>query len=86
MPLSRESIIHDLNRIFKENFEIEDPGPDENLSQAYEFDSIDAIELLVEIEKILGFNLTQEEKKQAVEIRTINQICDYMEGLAEDRA
>ena len=52
----------------------------------YEFDSIDAIELLVEIEKMLGFILTQEEKKQAMNVRTLAQVCDYIETIAATRA
>ncbi len=72
--------------VFAENFEIENPGLDEDLREAYEFDSIDAIELLVEIEGMMGVSLTQEEKKQAMDIRTINQICDYIESLEGARA
>jgi acyl carrier protein len=82
MKLDREVIIKELNRIFDEKFEIENPQIDADLREEYEFDSIDAIELLVEIEKILGFSLTQEQKKMAMDIRTINQICDYIEKMA----
>jgi acyl carrier protein len=86
MKLTRKEILHDLIRIFRENFEIDNPGTDDDLRKEYEFDSIDAIELLVEIEKMLGFTLTQEEKKQAMDIRTLDQICDYVESLAATRA
>ncbi len=81
MTLTREKILNNLSEIFRTRFEIENPGLDENLREAYEFDSIDAIELLVEIEKMLGVSLTQEEKKSAMNVRTINQICDYIESL-----
>ena len=86
MQLTRREILHDLIRIFRENFEIDNPGTDDDLRSKYEFDSIDAIELLVEIEKMLGFTLTQEEKKQAMDIRTLDQTCDYIETLAGTRA
>lgn len=86
MDLNREKLKDDLIRVFAENFEIENPGLDDDLREEYEFDSIDAIELLVEIEQILGVALTQEEKKSAMHVRTINQICDYVESLAEARA
>jgi acyl carrier protein len=86
MKLTRKEILHDLTRIFRENFEIDNPGTEEDLREEYEFDSIDAIELLVEIEKMLGFTLTQEEKKQAMDIRTLDQVCDYVEALATTRA
>jgi len=85
MQLTRREILNALIQIFRENFEIDNPGTDDNLREEYEFDSIDAIELLVEIEKMLGFTLTQEEKKQAMDIRTLNQICDYIEALASTR-
>ncbi len=85
MALDREEIINQLMRIFEDCFEIENPGLDDNLRDEHEFDSIDAIELLVEIEKMLGFKLTQDEKKAAMDIRTINDICDYIEGLQAER-
>ncbi|NNL77303.1 MAG: acyl carrier protein, partial [Desulfobacterales bacterium] len=43
-------------------------------------------ELLREIEILLGSELTRAEKKNAMEIRTINQILDYIELLAQARA
>lgn len=82
MQLTRKEILHELIRIFRENFEIDNPSTDDDLRNEYEFDSIDAIELLVEIEKMVGFTLTQEEKKQAMDIRTLDQICDYIETSA----
>jgi acyl carrier protein len=85
MALTRENIQLELMKIFEENFEIENPDPDDDLREKYEFDSIDAIELLVEIEHLLGFKLTQEEKKQAMGIRTINHIYDYMEAMEKSR-
>jgi len=84
--MTRQEIEKEIINIFRREFEVENPGLDENLREAYEFDSIDAIELLLEIEKLLGFELTQEEKKQAMEIRTINQICDYIEGIISQRS
>ena len=85
MALTRENIQLELMRIFEKNFEIQNPDPDDDLREKYEFDSIDAIELLVEIENLLGFKLTQEEKKQAMGIRTINHIYDYMEKMEKSR-
>ncbi len=85
MPLTREQILEKLLEIFEKYFEIENPGPDDNLREEHEFDSIDAIELLVEIEKMLGFSLTQEEKKEAMSIRTINDIIDYILAIEAKR-
>jgi acyl carrier protein len=83
--MTRDEIRSDIIRIFSEQFEIENPGLDDDLREAYEFDSIDAIELLREIEILLGSELTRAEKKNAMEIRTINQILDYIELLAQSR-
>jgi acyl carrier protein len=42
--------------------------------------------MLLKIEKMLASELSHEEKKQAMDIRTINHICDYIESLAAARA
>ena len=81
--MTRDKIKSEIIRIFSEQFEIENPGLDDDLRDGYEFDSIDAIELLREIEILLGSELTRAEKKNAMEIRTINQILDYIELLAQ---
>ena len=83
--MTRDEIQAEIIRIFSEQFEIENPGLDDDLRDEYEFDSIDAIELLREIEVLLGSELTRAEKKNAMEIRTINQILDYIERLARSR-
>ena len=84
--MTRDQIKSEIIRIFNEQFEIESPGLDDDLREGYEFDSIDAIELLREIEILLGSELTRTEKKNAMEIRTLNQILDYIELLAQARA
>jgi len=84
--MERDAIKAAIIRIFDEKFEIVGPGADDNLRDAYEFDSIDAVELLHEIEILLDTRLTQAEKKNAMDIRTINQIVDYIETLARDRS
>jgi len=83
--MTRKEIEEHILQIFQKEFEIENPGLDDNLREKHEFDSIDAVELLLQIEKMLGSELTQEEKKQAMDIRTINQICDYVEAMAQAR-
>ena len=83
--MTREIITREIIKVFREEFEIIDPGMDDNLKDKYEFDSIDAIALLEYMEKMIGSPLTQEEKKQMLEIRTINQICDYIEEMTEKK-
>ncbi len=84
--MNREQIQTEIIRIFSEQFEIENPGLDDDLRDAHGFDSIDAIELLSEIETLLKSELTRSEKKDAMGIRTINQILDYIELLAQARS
>lgn len=84
--MNRKEIQTAILEIFEDQFEISDPGLDDNLREAHEFDSIDAIELLREIEVMLGSKLSQEEKKAAMDIRTITQIIDYVDDLATQRA
>jgi acyl carrier protein len=84
--MTRDEITLKVIRIFRDQFEIEKPGLDDDLRDAHEFDSIDAIELLREIEIMLDSELTQAEKKSAMEIRTINDILDYIELLSAARA
>jgi acyl carrier protein len=84
--MTREEIVNKILTIFKEEFEIINPGLDDDLREVYEFDSIDAIELLIEIEYLLDAELTQDEKKAAMGIRTINDICDYIMALAKKYA
>ena len=83
--ITRQDIETELRDIFLKAFEVENPELDVNLREAYGFDSIDAIELLLEIEKFLGSELTQDEKKKAMDIRTMRQIVDYIELLARKR-
>ena len=83
--MTREEITTEILNIFSREFEIEQPGLDNDLRESYEFDSVDAIELLLGIERFLNSELTHDEKKKAMEIRTINHIVDYVEGLVRAR-
>lgn len=83
--MTRQEIENEVKNVFQREFEIENPDMDADLRETYEFDSIDAIELLLAIENFLNTEITQEEKKQAIRIRTINQICDYIEKIAKKR-
>lgn len=86
ITIDRDQTQTDIIRIFSEQFEIENPGLEEDLRDVHGFDSIDAIELLSEIETLLKSALTRSEKKAAMDIRTINQILDYIESLAKTRS
>jgi acyl carrier protein len=83
--MGRKEIEKHIVHIFQNEFEIENPENNVDLRETYGFDSIDAIELLAEIEIFLKFELTLDEKKQAMEIKTLNQIFDYVENMAKSR-
>jgi acyl carrier protein len=83
--MTRAEIQSAILNIFKTQFEIDNPGLTDDLRDAYEFDSIDAIELLREIEILLKTQLTREEKKAAMDIRTINEIVEYVAHLSRQR-
>jgi len=83
--MTREEIKTAILDFFRKEFEIENPGMEDNLREIHDFDSIDAIELLLEIENLLGSELTQEEKKQAMDIQNLNQVCDYIESMVRVR-
>ncbi|MBM4312475.1 MAG: acyl carrier protein [Deltaproteobacteria bacterium] len=80
--MTREAITLAILEIFQREFEIVDPELDKDLRETYGFDSVDAIELLLEIERLLRFELTHDEKKLAMDIRTMRQIIDYVELMA----
>ena len=83
--MTREELLSEITAICKRQFEIENPDPDDDLRDTFGFDSIDGIELLIQIEKMLQTELTQKEKKQSLNIRTINQVCDYIESIMKAR-
>ena len=84
--MTRNEIENKILEIMKDEFEIENPDLDDDLREVHSFDSIDAIELLREIEILLDSELTQNEKRQAMDIRTISQVCDYVELMAQNRS
>jgi acyl carrier protein len=80
--MTRQQIDDQVFAILADKFEIGSPSMDDDLREKHGFDSIDAIELLVSLEDLLGRTLSQEEKKPAMDIRTVRQLCDYVERLA----
>lgn len=76
--MEREKIEQVILKIMAEEFNIVNPDKDVNLGEDYEFDSIDALETLSQVEQILNVELSMDEKKQLFDYRTINQIVDYL--------
>lgn len=83
--MTRDELQDSILQILTEDFEFEQPNLDDNLRDDHGFDSIDAIELLGKIELLLDMSLTRDEKEQAMTIRTINDILDYIEKIQQSR-
>jgi acyl carrier protein len=79
--MTRDDIEKTILTIMEEEFEIVNPDQDANLTEKYEFDSIDALETLSQVEQQMGVALTMDQKKKLFDYRTINQICDYLASL-----
>ncbi len=80
--MTRDELQEKIIAILEDDFEFQAPGLDDNLRDDHGFDSIDAIELLGKIELMLGYTLSREEKEQAMRIRTLRDILDYIESIA----
>ena len=79
--MTRDELQKEIIAILVDEFEFDNPGLTDNLRDDHEFDSIDAIELLAKIEEMLGYQISRKEKEQAMTIRTINDILDYIETI-----
>ena len=75
--MTRDEIKTSILEIMNEEFEIENPGLDDDLREIHNFDSIDAISLLEILDEMMDPPLTQDEKKAAMTIKSINEIIDY---------
>jgi acyl carrier protein len=84
--MDREEIQTTIIDFIETNFEMSDVGVDDDLNAVHGFDSIDAIELLREIETLMETKLTRDEEEAAMGIRTVRQIVDFIEKAMADRA
>ena len=78
--MTRDEIFHDIRRALVELFEIdpEDVTLDAKLYQQLELDSIDAIDLVVHLQKLTGKKIKPEEFKS---VRTVADVVDAVERL-----
>lgn len=83
--MDRVALQKKILTILTEDFEFVQPGLNDNLRDDHGFDSIDAIELLGKIEILLGFTISREQKEQAMGIRTVNDILDFIETVKSSR-
>lgn len=81
--MTRDELKEKIVAVLVGEFEFENPGLTDNLRDDHGFDSIDAIELLAKIEEMLGFQISRKQKEEAMSIRTINDILDYIETIQD---
>jgi acyl carrier protein len=79
---SRETILEELQRILVEHFELDRDAitPDAHLYKDLDIDSIDAVDLMVELKELTGRKLDPEAFKQ---VRTVNDVVDALYSLLQ---
>jgi acyl carrier protein len=81
--VSTETIITTINKILEEDFEI-DPSllkPKSLLREDLELDSLDAVDLVVAIEKTYGFRMNEEEARSMQSLKNIyEKIEQYIQA------
>ncbi len=76
----RDEIIGYLNEILEEEFELEPEllVPEARLGEDLELDSLDAVDLIVAIEKRFGFRMDEEEARK---MQTLKDIYDAIDAV-----
>lgn len=75
--MTKEVVIEKVNKFLIEEFEIEEElvTPDANLKDDLDIESLDFVDIAVEIEKEFNFKLNGEEM---VNVRTLSDLYDYI--------
>jgi len=84
--ITEESIKERIVHALAEEFEL-DPsqlGPEATLYEELGFDSLDAVDMVVVLEKTFGVKLTNEDAIRSV--RTVKDICDLVIQLHNERS
>ena len=83
--MTREEILASLSRILQDTFDIDAARivPEARLSQDLDIDSIDAVDLIVQLKPLLGRSLQPDAFKS---VRTVQDIVDVLYGLIRDQA
>lgn len=82
MTNSREAILAELQRILVEHFELDHQAitPEASLYQDLDIDSIDAVDLMVELKELTGRKLDPEAFKK---VRTVGDVVDAVHDLLQ---
>ncbi|MCP1265912.1 acyl carrier protein [Aeromonas hydrophila] len=81
--MTRDDIFAQIKAALVELFEVDEEAitPDARLYQDLELDSIDAIDLVVHLQKLTGKKIKPEEFKS---VRSVNDVVDAVERLLAD--
>lgn len=80
MGVAIEEVKEKVNRLLVEEFEIpeEELSPEGKLFEDYELDSLDAIDILLALERIFDVKLTEEQRGRAKKIRLVKDIYGFV--------
>ena len=83
--MTKDELFARISTILQESFEIEPERilPDANLYADLDIDSIDAVDLIVQLKPLLGGKLQPEAFKA---VRTVQDVVDVLHGLIRDAA
>ena len=82
--MTKEQVIDRINGFLVEEFEVEREtiSPDANLKETLQLDSLDYVDLVVEIESNFGFKVKPEDFQH---IQTFQNFYDYIIQKVEDK-
>lgn len=82
--MTREEIITLVNNVFVEQFELDTSEllPEKHLFEDLGLDSLDIVDMLVELHKTFGIALRQNEEVRSV--RTLGNVYDFLERYAAE--
>lgn len=80
MGIAIQDVREKVNRLLVEEFEVpeEELSPEGKLFEDYELDSLDAIDILLALERIFGVRLTEEQRARAKKIRLVKDIYTFI--------
>lgn len=84
--MTRADVETKVCQVLKEEFEIENPDLDGNFAESYEFDSVDALNLLGSIEEIFDLDqpLSVDEEREVMKLFMKNcTLGDFIDFLVE---
>ena len=82
--MNRDEIVKQVNEVFVETFELEksELQPDKQLFSELGLDSLDMVDLIVEVYKKTGINMKEDE--DIINIRTLEDVYNYLEKLIDE--